>query len=79
MAPALIHNLPSFVPSMTNFLTKILPNSTRLLKPFPDRSNRNPVVVEYRKNDPLCFNQRASLKTMNFIVSVMNSSEKTFK
>lgn len=79
MAPALMHNLPSFVPSITNFITNILPNSTRLLPPMADKSNRNPNVTEYRKKDPYCFNDRAYLSTMNIIVSVMSQSQTTFK
>jgi predicted alpha/beta superfamily hydrolase len=45
MAPALMHNLPSFVPFVTKFISSILPNSTRLLPPFADRSNKNPNVT----------------------------------
>lgn len=75
MAPALKHNLPSIVPIVSNFLTKFLPKSTKLLPPFADKSNRNPIVTEYRKNDPYCFNSRAHLTTMNNIVTVMSNSE----
>ncbi len=45
MAPALLHNLPSFVPILTNLLARILPKYTKLLPPFADRSNRNKKVV----------------------------------
>lgn len=55
MAPALKHNLPGIVAPLTSFISKILPKSTRLLRPFPERSNKNPTVVEYRKNDKKCF------------------------
>lgn len=79
MAPALIHRLPSLVPRLSNIISSILPKSTRLLPPFADKSNRNPTVMEHRKTDPNCFNSRACLSTMNFIVSIMSKSQQTFK
>ena len=78
MAPALKNQVGQFLVKASEFLSKLLPEHTKLTGPVYGKASRNPAITDFVKEDPYAYKGRVNLSTTTFLTKTMDNSPKTF-